>query len=876
MFTGELYITNGTTKINLLSERGFHMVEWIPQRSAMKGGGAWVDSPLLDGRQLVYFRWGNIIDQFVIENTQMSMGSLIRECQEADRLLLEALSYWQSNWSNTPVYLVARAASEASRRYAIIHSYSLPHDADPYSPPFMSQFVHNGMTGMELNIEHGPWLSEVPGTATGVETSTAITKALSWSQVTELITNNNDNGQIYDWQDFDNGDGSNRLFVSGLFSSDWAYSIFARWQSVSFTTRIIDLAVLTVGWNITALGDFINLRAYMSDEDDDTTSPTSYQTFMEKTRTTAFCPLRYCSAHSDDVQPSAIGPISTVLQEVIDRSGWVQNNDLILLAMCSRDGNDIACIDNFTGFGSGHNLGLWARQFGGSEVVVGRGATTERETYVANHYARYKRLFLIYRYDSSTTTFSANLASSTAFSLFPNPMGVDDCIYFSLENNGPGMMYSAGEGGFYSLVFDLGTIIAGGDTAQFEWEYYDGGAWSELPVDDQTALFYGSDEDYSWRRSGVCSVSWTPPSDWSSVLINGGTYYWIRCRLTANVPAAIPAQQNRVVYTQTEPYVTIAADQIEGDLSALARVSFRQEGGRADKVVMAMRSTSRGADFCPYLNFSWSGNPEGIAADGPYAGASVAPSYTNWWYGNPEGATGTVAVVNLNDIENPQDFYMSIPRPMTLQYTGAFRAFIRLKCTVAEESFSVTVHGETYYHYRDVARQFWQSDAKYVNSTEWVLVDLGKVVIPPTEEGAFDEIIFRFDFSRNGGNPLWVYLQDFILMPVDEWAGEFNAPTEESGLYGDSSERITLVIDSISNPKRTIEAHTVDEEGVPVASWETISNGPIQLQCRSEQRVFFLSAYYDDTDEVWVSEPWPLASVKVEKMERYRGMRGID
>jgi len=869
MFAGELGITDGSTYIDLLSEHGFHMTEWTPQRSALKGGGVWRDSPMLDGRQLVYFRWGNITDLFRIEVTQMAMASLIHECQEADRLLLKALAYWQAEWATEPVYLVARSPLESNKRYALVHGYALPHDADPYSPPFLAQFVHSGMTDMELSIEHGPWLANVPGTAANVNISTDLDV---WSPITTggpsayYITVNTDNGEIYNWQDFDNDKGGNTLGISGLLSDSKTYGVFARYQNILIAAgHHCVWAYLHVKWHnsLDTTGPFVNVRARMENVDDAITVPNSYQTFMEKSLIDVFCPLRY--AHeTDNIRP--FGPVTRIVNAILDRPGWGSGQDMQLYLLPTYAGADLAVIDNRTAHAQ--NFGLY-HAISATQINVGRTETALQECYITNHCAWHKALRFCYRYDTSLASFSINLAGRTTFELFPNPIGVGDMVYFAV-GLGEGTSPLAGQQGIlYNVVFDLGTVIAAGDPAQFEWEYWSGAAWAELAVYDQTALIYGLNEDYSWRHSGVCSLAFSPPGDWDHLVINPPIVqdlYWIRCRLTANVPANIPAQQNRYVYPESEPFVTIAADQIEGDLPALGRIVFRQESHRADKVIMALRSMSRGNDYSPYLNFDWIGNPEGIKCEARDIGADKYLETEK-----VESPRGALCKVDLDSISEPDDVYLSIPRPMSLQYTGVFRAFLRLKCSAAEETFKVQAYGETYYHYRDITRQFWASEATYVNTTEWALVDLGKVVIPLTEEGAFDEIIFRFSFKRTGGNPLWLYLQDFILMPMDEWAGEFNAPTETAGLYGDGAERVSLVVDSIGNPKSTVEATTIDEDGVAITGWEAIVNGPVQFQCRSEQRLFFLTAYYDD---VWISEPYPIASVKVEKMERYRGMRG--
>lgn len=166
-----LYLTDGTTKVNLLSGVGFHTQDWTPARPALKDSGIWQSSPLASGRRLMLYKHENAIDTFVIVANHRSQDDLIRECQDADRLLLAAIDYQVSSWATLPVYLVARGPAETNTRYALVHSYALPQDDNPYGQPFWSTFGYLAMDEITLIVEHGPWLELPPGQEACVEIS---------------------------------------------------------------------------------------------------------------------------------------------------------------------------------------------------------------------------------------------------------------------------------------------------------------------------------------------------------------------------------------------------------------------------------------------------------------------------------------------------------------------------------------------------------------------------------------------------------------------------------------------------------------------------------------------------------------------------------
>lgn len=158
----ELYVTDGTTTVDLLSN-GLCLVDWRPSYPAMKGGGTWQSSPFIDGRRLTQYSYEHIADVFTLNGHGYTQDAMIRSLQELSRLLIKGRQYWTTDWQDEPVYLVAKAGHETNTRYALIHSYNFPEDDAPYGQPFAKNWGRIGMEGLTLAIEHALWQSTIPG-----------------------------------------------------------------------------------------------------------------------------------------------------------------------------------------------------------------------------------------------------------------------------------------------------------------------------------------------------------------------------------------------------------------------------------------------------------------------------------------------------------------------------------------------------------------------------------------------------------------------------------------------------------------------------------------------------------------------------------------
>lgn len=70
---------------------------------------------------------------------------------------------------------------------------------------------------------------------------------------------------------------------------------------------------------------------------------------------------------------------------------------------------------------------------------------------------------------------------------------------------------------FDKVVFDVSATAS--MTADLPIMYYNGSSWSNLTLSSQTHPF---------NSTGVNSISFTPPEDWSTVTVNGTNAYYVR------------------------------------------------------------------------------------------------------------------------------------------------------------------------------------------------------------------------------------------------------------------------------------------------------------------------------------------------------------
>jgi len=464
--------------------------------------------------------------------------------------------------------------------------------------------------------------------------------------------------------------------------------------------------------------------------------------------------------------------------------------------------------------------------------------------------------------------------TSFPVSLLPAVPAVNDACYFGIEG-GAGSLRP-----FASLVFDLSQVASATTSYTIAWEYYNGAAWAALTSRDNTEMLSTPD---------VSSIHWVPPTNWDDVAVNGVTGVWIRARVSALTGTLQPPQQsNNNVYTIITPFAEIAASAVGGDIPALCQIRSTDqsdEDGRAgsapdlwvNRVLIGLRSTSRGATFNAYINVSDADdqNPTGVTV------AVVAPNTT--FADDHDRITGRRFTWSAQIAQTTfaDRAAISFTQEIITQYYGAFRAFLRGRVTTRDAN---DITARIQLRTGSGGMTLTSAEASFQTTTDYEVLDLGRVNIPAsgvlasTELGDASEIAIQA--KNNSGATRTVYFHDLILLPVDEWSIDAvdRANTNDSivGRFDDVPH--LLEIDSVTFAKRNVRAlvRTTGESLFVSSIYEPVTPNEAILQANSEQRLWFFAAQTSATGSSysWIAPPWIAHSVNVWHNARYAGMRG--
>ncbi len=853
-----LQITDGTTSIDLLDGRGFLLLDWIPSLAEPKGGGQWADSLLVEGRKLAYVQMSNIVDTFELKVKGVDQDDAIHKLQELRRLLEKARQYWTSDAQNEPVWLKARAAYETNARYAVIMDYRTPRDANPFRQPFFA--CDPLVDGFLLTVEHSAWQENEPGDATCVEVSA--------EQVFY-------GGLIQD--DFEPAANTDDAYVLEIGSSIYLYNsqlIFGKGNGF-FSHAGIRFSNVTIPNGATIVGAYIemtcaftsdgvpcNARIYGEDEDDPAPFST-YADFMGRTRTSH-------SVNWNNIPNWTEGntyqspDITSIIQEIVDRVGWASGQHMTIFI---QDNGSPAIPDlyNRREFASYEN-GTYAipklviQYSSGTPHTFGQEAVCDPgSVYITNKHNR-ANLTHIYRYDADdggAPSWTSLLGTATPYALFPAVPAAGDIVYFgaavTVSDSGP----------FNNLVFDISTAQV--DLTTIVWEYYNGTTWATLTVRDNTAT---SDP---FDRTGVHSAHWVQPADWVTVAVNGVTGYWVRARVTAvGAAPAPPEQDNRDVYSAVWPFVEIQADQVAGDIPALARIRLTNQSDAAsgspvlhtNRLIVGLRSLSRGENFTPFLNISDEQNPTGVTVT---LGANT--TYSN----DPITITGRRASFAFSGANTSTEVTITLNNTIAPEYMGRFRAFLRYKHHAGNPGGS---------YFRLITTPGGGGLARYSEyyfpqvNTDFQIADFGIIEIQPRAPGDnYGAIKFEIEVVTTTVDQE-IYFYDLILMPVDEWATD---AVDESGLAartGAVGNGDLLDIDSVTYPRAVDQAILRQvSDGRIIGYFQNRQPGPVLLQANRDQRLWFLALMYETGTEL--SAPIAIShSVQVYRVQRYLSARG--
>ncbi len=164
-------------------------------------------------------------------------------------------------------------------------------------------------------------------------------------------------------------------------------------------------------------------------------------------------------------------------------------------------------------------------------------------------------------------------------------------------------------------------------------------------------------------------------------------------------------------------------------------------------------------------------------------------------------------------------------------------------------------------------------------SVDHLCIDMGRISIPTARlfgigGNTGDSLVIDIQgYASATGVPIILY--DLVLIPVDEWIGDFQLPNALDPTISNSVEGENyLDLDSISNPKTVLSAYNRNESGLIKGIYQTTSNGPMILQKEARQRLWFLAMSYRSATKTCNSEPSILGGVYLKKVQRYISLRG--
>lgn len=490
-----------------------------------------------------------------------------------------------------------------------------------------------------------------------------------------------------------------------------------------------------------------------------------------------------------------------------------------------------------------------------------RDPTTANEVFVASR-RNMANLTDVYTW-SAANGFSANLMDAALPFDLIDSVGVapqvNDYVIFGIDS----VLANSGE--FASLVFDIGTAAAG---LSFVWETWQGGPWLAL-----IAAEFQDNTDTGGQpldTTGVNSVIFANATTSSLVVVNGVNAHWIRLRITAVGAVTIPTQQNRDTYSVVWPYTELAAAQVGGNLPARAKLKLYSQTdetgtGLSDlnalrKVVVGLRSLSRGSDFTAYLNCADEQNP---------ANVTVAITGATGFASNTHSPTGrVVSRTTAGAVAMSSQFTITLAAPLTADYYGQFRGFLRMLVLTGVGEFTVQVVTTV-----SSGGSSTTSPQTTVSTAVLQAADLGTIEMPLSplmQSEIVDEIVFDIQISYTGAGDV-IQFMDLILIPVDEWACDTFDFVLSTDSNAETDER--LLIDSIGYPKSLLRTHIENvSTGRIKTSWAAVKNGPAILQRNANQRLWFAIFGIESSVLTWQS--FYVMSVQVDRQQRYLGPRG--
>jgi len=475
------------------------------------------------------------------------------------------------------------------------------------------------------------------------------------------------------------------------------------------------------------------------------------------------------------------------------------------------------------------------------------------EQFIANYRDIVGEVIYIFNYDDSAGTFSANLASSSSFSYFPAVPALNDIVYFGATIP------------WHHLVLNIGSV--GSFVFTVTWEWWNGSAWVSTAggIQTNTLTFTTS------SLTGANLIVIDTPVGWTFNTVNGVPEYWIRARISAFTSwTSSPTQTGQVVYSPHDTYISVAADQIDGDVDAIAMLRyFMKVNTNADLSWMALGIKSRGlSTFLSRINCG-SNNPAAwtiangtdtttvadiAAPGGDRASCTFATNLTMV----ARVTVTTTTNANIKDME------------------GEYHAYVR-----CQQSSGAGVIGDVSIKLRLTYLPTLTVDTPTValrqkGTTE--LVSLGRVSILPAQiiaaaDTASLSLSLSVWASALSADPD-LYIYDIVLIPIDEMAMVASASGSASQAIVDRNQG--LDIDGGLFRTGPVQKGANGEAADAIVSMWEQRGDLLRFPVDKAFRIYFLMAEFDTAFKVHYPHEYFAGSFKAYTHERWVFMRGSE
>jgi hypothetical protein len=165
----------------------------------------------------------------------------------------------------------------------------------------------------------------------------------------------------------------------------------------------------------------------------------------------------------------------------------------------------------------------------------------------------------------------------------------------------------------------------------------------------------------------------------------------------------------------------------------------------------------------------------------------------------------------------------------------------------------------------------------YVATTNaWHVVDFGTITIP-SEQSVVENVgdVLQLTVQGWGDNAaVSLTLFDLALIPVDEWSADVLRPSyavDETGMRVSTDDY--LDINSVLVKASSVVGTNREPSELVKAYYQVVTNGQGILQVAARQRLWFYAMTQMGNVD-WASFPHVLGQVQVNKVQRYKGLRG--